>query len=427
MYHINNQDLCQSLMRFAISGMFTSALSSATLASYDIKVPASGSMPAYFSGTNARISAAAIPPIEIPTDNTPAILPPPNPPNPLIVEAWLYIGGQLTYHYDWASLPTPRPAPYPAMTVNVMFDSTHFADGTNLQIEFRVKDQNGSIYSNTGAAVVINKAVLYGRHDFEVGGDPEQMGFSTVSQACSGMNIQVRESKNERGWKATEFYNSIEGPTSVVYLHTHGWSDMYVLNPPLPSPWNPDTYMLSDLDELPAVDPDTEYYIYPTQAVRFNPYNVLYHRQLSIGSQYPPFNSTAKPPITLAFCDGCLSGNDNAFAEGFLWPYANYYGGWCEDQSQLGWSISKWSHCTLDCQVVFWNALKEGYTVHQARLELFDRFVEWEDENIPDVQQVNPTNPVGLVHIYGDYYTRLHGVYSESSLLTSELRWWRTL
>jgi len=206
------------------------------------------------------------------------------------------------------------------------------------------------------------------------------------------------------GWPSNWFYNAMEETISVVYLHTHGEAECAVPDPPISEP--PATWMLSDLDELglyPEEEPDWKYFIVPD--------SILYRRQLAIGSGTPPFNSTGKPPIWLAFNDGCKTGNDNAFAEAYLWPYTTINGDWCANQAQCGWSIYKTSNQTKPCMEVFWGYMADGWHADKARIELYDAY-----------QGLNkPLDPRDLVHVYGDWNTRLHGVYTGTP--GQETRW----
>lgn len=408
--------------RYFASALSVAISTSAALASYTIEVPASGSMPAYFSGTNARISATAIPPIAIATDSTPAMQPPLSPSNPLIVEAWLYIGGQLTYHYDWSSLPTPRPAPYPAMTVNVMFDSTHFADGTNLQVEFRVRDENGAIFSSSGYATVYNKATLYGRYDLEiqpltwngteyVQGDSQNNTWASVygvSDKLTDIGYSINAQRTSIGWTASQMLSDLE-PCTLFLAHSHGnennfWSDHndYWYHYPNAYP-----YDQSHLSEA----------IWPLPAL--NRTNVVKpHREQANGTGLPPFN-TGTPPINLAFLKYCHSGDANDFAEAFLYPGGNAYTGYSsfpEDQSLCGYAVSVDTTDSEPVASVFFDALYSGYTVHQSRIALYYS-CGTDNANVYE----------GYLRVYGDFHTRLKGVYTGLSETNPVTAWWRKL
>ncbi|MBL1152608.1 MAG: hypothetical protein D8M22_07720, partial [Armatimonadetes bacterium] len=53
--------------------------------------------------------------------------------------------------------------------------------------------------------------------------------------------------------------------------------------------------------------------------------NVLSLRTAAIGTGLPPFNSTEKPPITIAFLDSCFAGSSHHFSIGFLFPLQNAF------------------------------------------------------------------------------------------------------
>jgi hypothetical protein len=56
------------------------------------------------------------------------------------------------------------------------------------------------------------------------------------------------------------------------------------------------------------------------------------------GFPYPPFNTTANPPIDLVVFDSCLTGSNDHFLT-WLYPYFNGYGGYLEDQAIAGWTV----------------------------------------------------------------------------------------
>lgn len=67
---------------------------------------------------------------------------------------------------------------------------------------------------------------------------------------------------------------------------------------------------------------------------------------------------------------------------------------------------------TRSCGQAFWGALTDGYTVDKARRDVYDAY-----------QAVKPADPRELMHVWGDFYTRLHGVYT--GVGGRETRWFR--
>lgn len=305
----------------------------------------------------------------------------------------------------------------------VSFDSTQFPDGTEVVILYKVwVDSQATPYTAEGRSTVKNKFLSYGRHDFEVAGTAGQKGMPTVASACAAMNIAKAVEKNALGWASIAFYDDLQLDASVIYLHSHGTSDRIVANPPIANA--PSTWMYSDFDEHGwSSFPTHYYYIMPLDEANY-PWSVIESVQYSVGSDnLPPYNASARPNIRLAFNDGCLTGNDNAFAEAYLWPYADHYGGWTTNQSQCGWTISKYSDATKPCAEAFWHKLRDRYTVDQARIELYSAYVLWCINN--NATPNYPSDPRDLVHVFGDYYTRLKGVYSNTSSDSPQYKWFK--
>jgi hypothetical protein len=178
-------------------------------------------MPYYFSGTACRAVGGLD---SIPVEGYPNVMN-------------LYIGGQLAAHYEGAGdspfrissdvagrfdigpkiLSTPR-------ALSVIFDSTHFANGTSLVIFFEAWTNTG-YFSASGSASVMNEATLFGRYDFEVSGTAGQRGIPTVESALTSSQVHYDGKVNTtQGWTSSNFYNDIEIATSVVLIHTHGES-----------------------------------------------------------------------------------------------------------------------------------------------------------------------------------------------------------
>jgi hypothetical protein len=70
---------------------------------------------------------------------------------------------------------------------------------------------------------------------------------------------------------------------------------------------------------------------------------------------------------------------------------------------------------TRACNEAFWGALEDGYTVHEARMFLFDAY---KGSNRPE-------SATDLMHVWGDFHTRLKGVYSGSNYPLVQTAWWR--
>ncbi len=353
-------------------------------------VPASGTpMPNYFSGTACRAQGAIYP---VSGKN--------------MVDSQLTINGEVV-----CTITATPPMMYVAMFPSVIFDSTHFANGSAVTVTASGHDNAGNFYTGSGTSIVKNRAMFYGRYDFEVTSPagPGQKGIPTARTFCTYANIQadqvvVPQGASDQGWRASRFYNDLQtSGSSIVYVHTHGEQTYPTWNPPVTPP---DTSISSDLDEVD-----------PNNATLASEYSILASTVFAAQSNaigtggLPPYNPSGVPPIWLEFNDACYTGQNNAFANAFLYPYANAYGGWCENQAQLGWSISKYTNQTYICGNVFWSYLQMGYTAHDARLQIPNVYLggSWTGD------------PRDLVQCWGDWNMRLHGVYTNMTGL--ETRW----
>lgn len=97
------------------------------------------------------------------------------------------------------------------------------------------------------------------------------------------------------------------------------------------------------------------------------------------------------------------------FAEAYLWPYQNAYGMWTECQAQLGWSVLQVFSGDKAMHGGLCGYLPAGYSADQARVATENRYYLWVQENIGHKDL--PAQRF-LIHCYGDWYARLHGVYT---------------
>lgn len=159
-------------------------------------------------------------------------------------------------------------------------------------------------------------------------------------------------------------------------------------------------------------------------------------RALRNGSGYPPFNITQHPPVTFAMMCHCSSGftppDDSMFLHYFktpLVPYYDGYGQFVKDQAVVTWGGTIFVSESQNQVYWFFSKLRLGKTVSFAR----DQFLAL---NVPgNPHPVNVKPPDGTKHlasqpidckIYGDFYTRIKGVYTGNDLLPSSI-WWRPL
>lgn len=105
-------------------------------------------MPLYFSGTNCRASGAV-------HDNGEGVN---------LTSMKLWINGTLVK--QWPN-PGGGGGPMSPRELAVMFDSTHFADGTQIEVKFEAWLLTGQHLVATGTSYVMNRSKLYGRYDLD--------------------------------------------------------------------------------------------------------------------------------------------------------------------------------------------------------------------------------------------------------------------
>lgn len=206
--------------------------------------------------------------------------------------------------------------------------------------------------------------------------------------------MQYAVTKNvSQGWTATQFATAAEA-CNVLHVHSHGspervWSDSndYWINHP--QDCDPPVCIYGG-----ALPGNAE-----TGAV-----SLLNIRMSANGQGLPPYNSTGSPPINIAYIDACNTGVNNSFADGALFPYGNTYvgtSGTPEGQAVFGHAIPVYSSEAEATNEHLWEALRLGYTAHEARI---NAFFGYQGANAPGTAY-------DFMHVWGDFYARLKSVY----------------
>ncbi len=319
-------------------------------------------MQTYFSGTNCFASGIAS------TNNTPF---------EWVTDASLYLNGELVREVHG------RNDHYTPAMLSVNFDSTHFPDGSILSVRMEATSNMGNTGTFVNRGTVYNKATLYGRNEWEANPAWASAGVPAANQWLTTILHTTAPQNITKGWDSNAVLNDII-PGTVFYVNTHGNN-------------SPNPLFLSDSDELTHV----QEFVFPNSSYSTTN-QVLEYRKLAVGSGTPPFNS-GLPPVNLAFLDACLTGLDNAFADAFLWPYTNYFSNsYTVDQAEVGWRICGLISATARDGQAFWGALAQGYTAHMARDMMVTAYYS----------PMSPPSATSIVSVWGDYYTRLHTVYT---------------
>jgi hypothetical protein len=295
--------------------------------------------------------------------------------------------------------------PYAPVSILVTFDSTHFPDGTQITLTAIATDAGGNQATATQWGTVVNKALLYGRNDFET--SPGGNGCTAATNPLAAMNHTIT-TNTTLGWSATMFLNALGGTVTALYVNTHG---------------NNNPQITSDLDELNGI---WEYITPSTPPLDVQEY--CERHQI---------------PINIAFLDACQTGQKQDFALALLLPYRGIsnpplFGNDAIDQAEVGWAVNCFVPYTNADSSQFWNALANGRPVYAARdaavnaqyqayLPLYQQGAPWPDTWPNPLGGALPP-PLNLLPpalndnqcqlfacVWGDYYATLHGVYTGNS------------
>lgn len=242
-------------------------LPASSLAGVDFQFPADGPMPKYFSGANNRASAKA-------TVNGTTIG----------ITRWeLWLNDQKTAEAD---IPPGSTGLYVnEVAPKIIFTSTRFAPGTDISIVLKVWTTDGEAPVEAWSMPVPKKdvAAIFGRSEWESPPGEAMAGAHATKDLVAGAKYDVSRFFVSAGWSSSDVAATL-GECSLFYANTHASDDSFQ----------------SDI----AGD-----YMWAMRA--YGDPNVLDLRTSAIGTGLPPFNSTGKPPITIAFLDSCFAGSSS--------------------------------------------------------------------------------------------------------------------
>lgn len=327
--------------------------------------------PLHFSGTNSRAFYKAT--VTYPTVH--------------IERAEIYVDNELTLWevYPVQGLP-PRQVYRLTTTLKIMFDSTHFPNSGITTIKMRVRG-DGIWYEHSYSAIRYNRAGAFGLHSFETtfGGAAATKVKDRLDQIQHYCDLITYS-----GWDHS-IVDTIEDHATIHYFNTHGTEYSFQTDAGgLIYPF--DSYGSPDLRTWP---------------------------EASIGSGYPPFNSTGNPPVHLAVFDSCKTGSSSLFAS-ILFPAYNGYGGLYENQAIAGWTVSPLISDSELLAALLWNPLIDQEVLDAAIISMIGQATLF---NIQVYDSLTyRTIQDGDFVSYADGMMRVHGVYTNSSLIHSD--WW---
>lgn len=288
-------------------------------------VPAGGGpMPFYFYSTNNRASGNAM--VGPADERGPRYF----------TYAALKIQGYVVK--DFVYVPgEPQPM---SIGLEAVFDSTVFASGSIVAVQFEALDSYGVAYTDIDWAPVKNKIGLAQLDEWN--GNPLTDGIEETNQKMSNLGWQIEELSHYL-WSTSELADLFAG-SGIYHVSTHGyWQYLNPLGWVL-------AHMTDEGDDIFARQLSSPFNAEP---------NYETWRTTMNGSGYPPFNSTAMPPVTLAFLDACTIGGTSEYNT-ILLPWLTSYGDFVVNQAFLGYPYSVRIKGSPYAARILFNYLREG-------------------------------------------------------------------
>ncbi len=335
--------------------------------SYGIFVPQDGPMPNYWSGTNCRASGWA------------QVGEP-------IFAAELSLNGEIVNSWEC----DPEDVPPMVFSLKAMFDSSHFANGTTVEVTFSVFTFPTGWWeiSSNPDPVVKNKLMIFEHPDPEIAPNPSY----TVNVQMSGKNYAIFL-QNGGNWFEADYWNALNG-SSAVFYGGHGTTN----------------------DHWDSLDFGMDAGEYETK------------RTIQIGSGLPPFNSTGAPPVFFCHIVACGCGNTNNFKT-VLYPYYMGWGGpYLEDQALLAHRYSVYLAEYYGIASRIWMPMSTGATAYRAVAE-FSQYItdnpdEYHTEQNNQLRSMVPSD-LNLVCGPDNGTMRIKSVYTGTNV--ASIGWYRPL
>lgn len=305
--------------------------------------------------------------------------------------------------------------------LEVVFDSTHFPNGMQCQVDIFGWSHQGFVYHASGTAPAVNRIVEFNLpvYLWIPGGN----GTWQLQQEMAGQNYEFHIVYHN-GWSHLDVAASLEN-AGILYENSHGAPNQFrtdVLDPDQSAAPPPVyTYMYGFYSPEPVLD-------------------LCQSRLAWNGSGFPPYNSGGMPPVHFGQMDSCESGGywadpppgSNAFAT-LLYHYADTNWPGVLSPNQAVWTWKGYTQVKCSQNQVWWvySLMRDGKTARQAR----DIFVFY--NNKPGYQNrrvtISPNNTPGSwvpvtsqeqVPVWGDPYARIKHVYTGDTTIPATEWYW---
>lgn len=274
----------------------------------------------------------------------------------------------------------PPGEPYPlSVPLGVIFDSTHFANLSNIVVSVDAIDALFNVYHAENYAPAKNRVLIYEHPDLSA-------GANEVNTQLTPTNI-ARSVQAGTAWTASAFFSDMDF-CSLLYVSTHG---------------NPSLHSSGDAGAVySGATPTTP--------------NYLAERTGDIGTGYPPFNSTGMPDISLGYIYACNVGDSNAFNR-MCYPYWNAYSEYWVNHALLAYKVYVVTTQADEHAELIYEELVPGYTTSSAQAWLI---LNAADKGLLCWDTYDSSNPkaglrniaLGDLLLYGDVTTRIRTVYT---------------
>ena len=285
-------------------------------------------MPNYWSGTNCRASGSA------------QIGEP-------IFAAELWLNNERVRRWD---APDPDVLPL-SMSLKVMFDSSHFANGTNIEVRFIVWGLFTGPHEvrSSPDPIVVNKLMM-----FEDPAPPTPDPVPVVQNLMASLNYNLYP-QDGATWTKFVYFGVLYG-SNAVFAAGHGTQAHHTAPVSL---------------GMTATQYETE-------------------RTAINGSGLPPFNSTPYPPVNFCHLVACNCGATSAF-KAVLYPYYMGWGGlYLEDQALIAYTcFTSQNHRARNSELV-WAKLALGWTAYYTREWIKN---QWLPEHASEIPMSDVNNP----------------------------------
>ncbi len=270
-------------------------------------------------------------------------------------------------------------------------DSTHFPDGSLVEVRFEADGDDGVTYVAPPKIVEVkNRATLFNRADFSTsnGGFGALRIFNELTDSNYDRMVEA-----STGWSAAGVLAEL-GDAAIHYVNTHGNVDLHT----------------SDSDELCE---GCDEYICPGPEWGTE-FDYESWRTIINGTGLAPLNTSAKPPTHLFLLDACCAGLNNNFIR-IMWPYADYYGGWVRNKAYCCWSGTIYVHEAENRMGLLIPYLRGGDTIHLARDQMIDDCIQ--NPELVHIDTGTGMRSVSMTTdypVWGNYYVRVKNVYTGS-------------